>query len=68
MSAGEFKFLHNENLKTQMLMLKYGFTSMGVLKIEPPAKGHDDYCDAMAILCKYPFYSGVQEEFMISSG
>jgi len=44
---------NNQQLVTEMANLKYSFTSNGLLSLKPPAKGHDDMVDALALVCKH---------------
>lgn len=68
MERGQMLFLDNEHLRKECLELQYSFTAgTGVLRIEAPSGGNDDYPDVLAILCKHTFITQEQEEFIMGS-
>ena len=49
MENGRVKFPPIKKLKSELLDLKYEFTESGNMKIHHSDRGHDDYCDALAL-------------------
>lgn len=57
----------NEKLVSQMADLKMTYTAQQIIKVEAPSRGHDDFPDALAILCKHMMQDEGEEEFFIRS-
>ena len=53
MESGKLKIPDNRKLIYQLLDLRYEITSSGNMKIHHSERGHDDYCDALALGCMY---------------
>ena len=63
----------NDEAFSQLTNLKYKYTKDGILRVEPPKKGHDDVPDTLALLTKHFFGfedygdSGLPDDFIIKS-
>jgi len=52
MEKGRIKFPKHSKLIFQLQELIYKYTSRSVLQLEHPERGHDDYPDALALVCR----------------
>ena len=51
MDKGKLKLPNNKKLLYELMDLRYEITSSGNMKIHHSERGHDDYCDALALAC-----------------
>jgi len=62
MNQGKLKIPRHKKLIFQLCDFRYEMMSSGGLKLHHSEKGHDDYCDALALAC----WAAKEEEFSYS--
>lgn len=51
MNQGKLKLPRHKRMIYQLMDFRYEITSSGGLKLHHSERGHDDYCDALALMC-----------------